>query len=647
MPLLLAALLAPAAPVPPGDPSPVRLGSAAFRTPASALALSPGGKAAALLVPDGVDVMSLETGQVTARLRDAEKFPPHRVGHDDRRPTFGFAAGGREVVTCGRGGVWAWDAATGKPLRDLGRPRRDPKAAPADVHAVHNCQLADFLLAETGAGWQRLDAKAGTWAAVAGLLGGHDQLADVSPDGRWATEYTMVSMVENYVALVHTASGTRKFTGESRGDYPFDQTPSPDGKYLAVTVAGPGVQVWKVDPGSEVELKGIDRKAAHGTPRFTPDGKVLLVHMPGRVGKDPVGPSLARWDVATGARLSDWKLPGAVTAWAVDHANNRLVVLAGQCVFRLDLRTGKTTPPPDGFFGRVRPALSADGKAAAVGDAAGVIRVFADPFTGAPRTLRAGGPAVHDLAFSRDGRVLFAAYEDRSVGVWDVATGKETAVLKPPAGDLTGRHYRQDTTVAVSPDGSTVAAQAGMARRWAWDVPTGKVLWAEPADPDAIGCRPVFAPDGKALYWGRGKAVVVKFDPRTGKELGRVEVPGVPKWDVVELAVSADGTRFAAAVYKNDSQLAVFDWGLKEVAAAKSVPYGEHPLDLAFVPDGSAVLTAHPDGTVRSRRADAPDEAGVVVRGPAGYGARLQLSADGTRAVTAAPGATALVWKLK
>ena len=67
---------------------------------------------------------------------------------------------------------------------------------------------------------------------------------------------------------------------------------------------------------------------------------------------------------------------------------------------------------------------------------------------------------------------------------------------------------------------------------------------------------------------------------------------------------------------------------------------------LAFAPDGATVVTTHGDGTVRGWKAADGAEA-FTLRGPAGYVERVQVTADGKFAITDAPGATALVWKLK
>lgn len=622
-----------------------RLGTTVFRTSGTTLCLSPDGTRAALRVTNGIDVLNLDTGEVVARMRDEKRLPDVIIGRESFRLTFAFAAGGKEVASSGAAdGVHVWDAATGKFLRTIAGPKgTDGKIA--GVAKVWNCQFADILIAETWAGWHKLDVKTGKWTAFSG---GWQHISDVSPDGRWVTDYTDMASVENYVGVTDSKLSKSVYSGESGGAYPFNSTPSPDGKLVACTVSEACVQVWDIATKKEIKLKGVDPKVSHGDPRFAPDGKVLLVDLPSSPYDEKTPPHFARWDTTTGERLADWPLPAGIGSWAVDHKNNRLVMLAGQCVFRIDIATGKLAGPPDGFVGYARPALSPDGKFAAVGDAAGVLRVWEAPFTGKPRALRDAGSAVHDLQFSKDGTTLFVGFADRTATVCDLATSKET-LLKPPAGSLKGPYYTHTMHVAPAPDGKTLLAVIDTVRLWAWDVASGKVLWESKADEKGegiTGCRPVFVPDGSAFYYGQSKAEVVKLDPRTGKELARFAVPVNLKSSVARLAVSPDGKRLAAHLYRNDGELVLFDIGKDAALWRQTFTINTAVGGLAFGADGATVVTTHGDGTVRGwKAADGADA--FVLRGPAGYVERLQVTADGKFAITSAPGATALVWKLK
>ncbi|HEX2079315.1 MAG TPA: hypothetical protein VHG08_16430, partial [Longimicrobium sp.] len=70
--------------------------------------------------------------------------------------------------------------------------------------------------------------------------------------------------------------------------------------------------------------------------------------------------------------------------------------------------------------------------------------------------------SVHGVAFSPDGRRLAAASFDRTVSVWDVASGRRLARL---AG-----HRRKVADVAYSPDGRWLASVASDTTVRLWPV---------------------------------------------------------------------------------------------------------------------------------------------------------------------------------
>lgn len=625
-----------------------RLGTTAFRTNGNTITLSPDGTRAAFRVREGIDVMNLATGEIVARVRDEKRLRDPKHTRGPHWFTFAFASGGKELVTAHiETEVHVWDATTGKYLRSVGGLQTFDKK-PAHISTVFNAPLADFVICETWAGWQKLDVKTGKWTPI---KGGYDRISAVSPDGRWVTDYTDMASVENYVGVTDTKLSKGVYNGESGGAYPFNSVPSPDGKLVACSTGEAGPQVWEVATKKELKLKDADGKTYAGPVRFAPDNKTLLMCLPASIYDEKTPPHFARWDVTTGARLKDWPMPMRVAQWAVDHPRNRLVLTMGQGVYTLDLATGKLAAPPDGFAGVTRAAVSPDGKFAAVGDGVGAIRVWDAPFTGKPRALRAEGDTVDDITFSADSKTLFAGHADRSVSVWNPATGKQTAILNSPTDRAANLPWHRRTIIAVSPDGKTVIAVADTQALWAWDVPTAKVLWREASAGDGHkstipGCRPAFTADSAALYFGRSKGEVSKLDPRTGKELARLKLPFELKSWGTRLALSPDGKKLAVHTYYNDGELLLYDIAKGEADWRQKFKLEEAVGEVAFTPDGAAVLTTHIDGTIREWAAR--DGARTTpFRGPGGTTFGLQLTADGKHAITDAPGATALVWKRK
>jgi len=152
---------------------------------------------------------------------------------------------------------------------------------------------------------------------------------------------------------------------------------------------------------------------------------------------------------------------------------------------------------------------------------------------------------VRCVAFSPDGKTLASAADDKTVKLWDVATGKEQATLKG--------HTDWVWSLAYSPDGKTLASVSKDTTIKLWDVATGREKATLPGHTE-WQCSVAFSPDGKTLAEGSKDRTIKLWDVRTAKVRATLkwrkdwlaeQVAPLPKEEAA-LAYSPDGKTLAS-----------------------------------------------------------------------------------------------------
>jgi WD40 repeat protein len=642
------ALLAVAADLPPGAVA--RLGTTDFRiySGRSAAALSPDGtKLAEVGTDDAVAVRDLTTGRITHTIRSPRNTPA------GQKPGTGaiaaaFAPDGKHVLTSDKtDAVRVWDAATGKHVRDVPLPATLPNgvAFGREIRDLVPCPAANRVLVRAETRVFHLNPADWSWKSMDEVS---DDITAVSADGNVVvTHYNVEALYQEcWTVRIDGRPGAGALVNVNDGAW--HAALSTDGQLVAaagweVRLFDTRTQKYVTLEGGKRPLKGIIRRL-----RFSPDAKTLFA-------TSDNSPVIARWDTATGKRLPELVCGDGYGGWFdLTPDGKTLVSVGGDGVIRVfDAISGKlTNGNADGFSGELAVAVSADGSRVAVGDRAGMLRLWDAPFTGKPITLRATGTAVDALELSADGKRAFVAHADRTLGVWDVAAGTER-VLKPPPGDFaTTLGYDPPTYLAVSPDGTRAVAVLNTVGAWAWDVTTGRVLWEKrpPADAhkevgnEIAGVRPAFTPDGKAVWFGMVRGAVGRFDAESGKEQKRILLPEAKlnfRWDVRKLALSPDGSKLLAETNYNDGRLRLIDLRTEQVVWQRDFKHAASILGLTFAGAGG-ILCTNADGQMRVIDAAT---GGQAAPNAGGHGYDLRLSADGSVGVGPVRGSTALVWK--